>query len=249
MEIGRALGYISEDDRWTNKLLLGAIVSVIPFANFAVIGYSLQIARNVADEVERPLPEWDDFTKLLVDGLRLIGAYFVYLLPVFLALFCMMAVGVASMAYYESAAASSTTNDPFPAPVIAVYGLSLVCFLPYSLLLYAIWPMFGIQVARTNRFAACFDFKEMVRLVRAQPVNYLLILAMLFGLYMAQLVVIMPALVVAIVIPCIGYILYMLVNGAAITLMVMVLGHMQGQFIRLDKAMLDGDVGLESGLV
>lgn len=249
MEIGRALGYISEDERWTTKLLLGAVISVIPFLNFAAIGYGVQIARNVAEGQERPLPEWDDLGKLFLDGLRLAGAYLVYLLPVFLVLFCMMAVAVASLAYYDSAAADTATSDPLPAAMITVYGLSLICFLPYSLLLYALWPLLGIQVARTARLGACFEFKEMARLVRVQPVNYLLLLVVLLGLYLAQVVVIIPALVVAIVIPCLGYIAYMLVSGAAIALIFMVMGHLQGQFMRLDNAAQRSAADVEPGLV
>jgi len=68
-----------------------------------------------------------------------------------------------------------------------------LCVTPYSLLLYAVWPLFTIQVARTGSFASIFQIAEMWRMVRAQPVKFLLIVALFFGLYMAASFVILPA--------------------------------------------------------
>lgn len=249
MDIGRAFSYISEDVRWMNKLMIGVLLSFVPFLNFAVYGYSIQIARNVANDEVRPLPEWDDLGKLFMDGLRMVGVYLVYMLPAIALLICMItviAVSIAASETYTSSSGSGTT--PFPPQLALMWAVSLFCYMPYSFLLYALLPLFGIQIARTNKFATSFDFREMVRLVRSQPVNYLLILVTLLGLYMAMIFIMIPSYIIAII-PCIGFIIFMLIFGAAQMLMLMVLGHLQGQFIHADNLAQSGKTEAEPGLV
>lgn len=238
MDIAQAFGYISEDEKWTKKVLIGAIVGAIPLVNFAIFGYQVQIARNVAAGMARPLPDWDDFGRFFVDGLRVIAGLFVYLLPPILLFSCLT---VAMVAIMQPAANQSYDSSAPPPEVIALIFLMFFCFMPYSLFTYVIMPLFGIQVARVGSLGACFNFSEMWRLVRAQPVNYLLIVLLFFGLYMAGSLVLLPAYIL-ILIPCLGYLLLLGLSGAVVTLVLMVTGHLQGQFIRADDQMQAGAV-------
>ncbi len=95
--------------------------------------------------------------------------------------------------------------------------------------------MFFIQIARRGSVKSCFDFREMWALLRAQPANYLILIAITFGLYMVISMALMPVYFVAIFIPCIGMIITMLLSGAITILVGAVSGHLQGQFI------LEGD--------
>ncbi|NOK63647.1 MAG: hypothetical protein GFH27_549297n11 [Chloroflexi bacterium AL-W] len=62
MNIGKAISYVFEDERWISKVLLGGLIAAIPILNFAAIGYMIKTARNVAYGNPRPLPEWgEDF--------------------------------------------------------------------------------------------------------------------------------------------------------------------------------------------
>ncbi len=248
MDIGRAFSFISEDERWLHKLGVGALLSMVPILNFVMFGYSIQVARNVAEGVERPLPEWRDFGKLFGDGLRMVGAYFAYLLPVFVLMIFAMIPVIISMESTDLNNPSSSAA-PLPPAFIAFWLFYIVCIFPYTLLLYGILPLFGIQIARQGRIGACFQLKEMWRLVRAQPVNYILILVVMFGLYMAVSFVSFPAIIVAVLIPCLGLIIYLFVFSAAMLLMLMVVGHLQGQFIRADNEAKSHAAEFEPGLL
>ncbi len=252
MDIGKAFAYISEDKEWTKKLLLGAVIGAIPIANFAIYGYQIQVARNVAAALDRPeadagslLPDWNDFGRLFVDGLRFMAAFFIFMLPVFVLMGCMAAGMIALTASQPETFASSSA--PPPPEFFALFGLMFACVMPYSLLLYAVWPLFGIQIARRGSVGSCLQFAEMWRLVRAQPTDYLLIVLIFFGLYMGVSLVMLPALIV-VFIPCIGGFIYAGLVSGALLLVLMVTGHLQGQFIAADNQMRSGDEMLEPAL-
>lgn len=81
MDIVRAFGYIFEDEDWFSKLLIAAIVGIIPIVNFATWGWIIALIRNMLDGVEQPLPAWDDFGQKFIDGLFYAIAGLLYSLP------------------------------------------------------------------------------------------------------------------------------------------------------------------------
>jgi len=74
---------------WQSKLLIlgllsiaGLFIPVIPW--LFVAGYSAELIRRQAlDGGESQLPEWDDWSRLAMDGLRIMVVGFVVSLPVF----------------------------------------------------------------------------------------------------------------------------------------------------------------------
>lgn len=250
MDIGKAFAFISEDKEWTKKVLLGVVIGVIPIANFAVYGYQIQVARNVAAAQDRPeadagspLPDWNDFGRLLADGLRFMAVILIYMLPIFVLMGC-MAAGMIALTASQPEAFSATSSAPPPPEFFALFGLMFACVMPYSLLLYAVWPLFGIQIARRGSVGSCLQFAEMWRLVRAQPTDYLLIVLIFFGLYMGVSLVMLPAFLL-VFIPCIGPIIYVGLMYGALLLVLMVTGHLQGQFIAADNRAQSGSMNVE----
>ena len=237
MDIGKAFTYIAEDEDWVQKIGVGAVIGMIPIANFAAFGYQVQIARNVWQGEKRPLPTWDDFAKYLVDGLRIMAAMFVYVLPMFLIYGLLMGGMIVYGLSVDPATfdPSSSGTDPFSSMFFIMISLSTMCIMPYILLIWFLYPMFFIQIARRGSVKACFDFREMWALLRAQPVNYLIVIAITLGLYMAISMVLMPVYIVVSFIPCIGFIITMIMSGAITILVGAVAGHLVGQFI------LEGD--------
>ena len=70
MDIGRAFGYVFDDDRWITKILIAAAILLagiaffwlllIPafLAAFLLNGYGLEITRRVIRGDAQVLPEW-----------------------------------------------------------------------------------------------------------------------------------------------------------------------------------------------
>lgn len=104
MDIGRALTYFSEDDRWVEKtaigtglllissLLLVALVGVLGY--FILFGYLVRLHQNVRDDVHPVLPEWDRWGDDLVRGVKLACVYLVWALPIFFVSVPLFIIGV-----------------------------------------------------------------------------------------------------------------------------------------------------------
>ncbi len=71
---------------WQNRfligsalVLLGSFIPIVPF--IFVLGYVLELVRRAAQGEELTLPDWHDWGKLAVDGLRALAVQLVFLLP------------------------------------------------------------------------------------------------------------------------------------------------------------------------
>ncbi len=94
MDIGRALTFFTEDERWIEKtaigvgvLLLSTLLSVILVGLvgfFIVMGYGIRLLQNVRDGVNPVLPEWDQWGEDLNRGFKLFVVQFVWALPIVL---------------------------------------------------------------------------------------------------------------------------------------------------------------------
>jgi hypothetical protein len=83
MDIGRAFRFVFDDEQWLTKILLGGLVTLIPFVgSFTVSGYSYKVALNTARGALRPLPDWNEFVDLLVRGVIGTVIALVYALPI-----------------------------------------------------------------------------------------------------------------------------------------------------------------------
>ncbi len=104
MDIGRALTYFSEDERWVEKtaigtglllissLLLVALIGALGY--FILFGYLVRLLQNVRDDVHPVLPEWDRWGDDLVRGVKLVCVYVVWALPILLVSVPMFIIGV-----------------------------------------------------------------------------------------------------------------------------------------------------------
>ena len=81
MDFGRALSFPFDDEEWPVKVILGTLLSLVPF--FAQ-GYQVRVARNVVRGQKRPLPSADRLGEVFVDGVIMVAAAFVYFLPLLL---------------------------------------------------------------------------------------------------------------------------------------------------------------------
>ena len=220
MDIGRAFTFITEDDEWMTKIGIGAIISLLSFLilpAFLLGGYLVGVTRNVKDGLSQPLPRWERWEKLFMDGLYVAIAQLIYTLPFWL-LMCIAGVaaaGVGGVGDQDVAAAGITT--------IALVTICLA--LLFALALFFISPAIVIQYVRTDEFGATLRFGDVLGIARD---NMGKILMAALAAFAASLVlsVVVGALNV---IPCLGNIAALIIGIVAGPWMSMAIGHMYGQ--------------------
>jgi hypothetical protein len=79
MEIGKAFGFVTEDEQWITKVLIGGLIQFVPLlGTIAILGYSYRVALNVARGNPRPLPAWGEFGDFLGRGFMALIIQIVY---------------------------------------------------------------------------------------------------------------------------------------------------------------------------
>ncbi len=163
MDVAKAFTFVTEDERWMGKIGIGAAVSLASFLIVPIpllVGYLVGITRNVKDGVERPLPEWDDFGQLFMDGLSVIVGQIVYTLPfwVIMCIALVASVGLGGLA--------DVNEDVMAAGFLATWGLVICLSLVFAVALFFLSPAIVIQYVNTNELGAMFRFGEVVAIAR-----------------------------------------------------------------------------------
>ncbi len=229
MRISEAFSYQFDDIQWPTKLGVGALISLVPILNFAVVGYEVAIVRNVAAGLHEPLPHWDDFGTKWREGLLLTVAGLVYSLPIMIAGAVLLAMLAASGALSQYPGTSAAGHALAGSNVVAVVGF-LVLLLLYSLLLSFLRPIILVLFSKEGTFASCFRFREIARVINRQPGPF----------FNTWLVIILAGLAIGLVvgfinvvigwIPCIGWTIGALMAFGTAMYLLTVDGYVFGQF-------------------
>jgi hypothetical protein len=171
MDIGKAFGFVFEDERWVSKMLIGGLLIWIPIVNFAVFGYAFKVAQNVVQGNPRPLPEWSEFGDHFMRGLYWFVIRLVYLLPaliLYVLFFCVL-VG-----------AGSAANSQRGGGGAGAFGALGLCLLPlvFVLALIGVFLSYAADARylATNNLSEAFKFSEVIASVRANLVAWLILL-------------------------------------------------------------------------
>jgi len=168
LDIGRAFTFGFEDEQWLTKLLIGALLLLLGFvfsfiligvvAFFIISGYAIATARNVSRDEELPLPTWEDFSGMLVDGFRLLAATFVWSIPMFI-LYTPIAV-LTIMA--------DQNNGGVWAALLTITLLTCGCLaLIYGIFLFIISPILMWLIAAEERIGAALDVRRVIDILRS----------------------------------------------------------------------------------
>ena len=180
MDFGRALSFPFEDKEWPVKVILGTLLSLVPF--FAP-GYQVRVVRSVVRGEKRPLPASDRLGEVFMDGVVMAAAAFVYFLPLVL-IGCVIALPAIA------------TDDGLLAVCAGccVAVMALLYAIPALMLTY----MGMIRYAETGNFAEYFRIGALVRDTRHNA-GLLVVLVMyvfLFGLLAALVAPLVAVLIV-----------------------------------------------------
>lgn len=146
MDFIRALTFITEDERWKEKIAMGTAVALISgmlvvvligiLGIFIMMGYSLRLMENVKRGDQKPLPEWDRWGEDLTRGFKLFIVTAVWMLPALL---------VALPVVFGSIVAGADSD------VVSMFGASVVMlgmclsFL-YGIFVYLVTPAFTVRL-------------------------------------------------------------------------------------------------------
>jgi hypothetical protein len=79
------LVYMFKDKDWVSKILLGALIGIVPVLNFATAGYAVQTTRNIRDDQAPPMPGWSsNLGKFFTEGLKLFVIGILYSIPLWI---------------------------------------------------------------------------------------------------------------------------------------------------------------------
>jgi hypothetical protein len=90
MNYGQSFTYVTEDENWIRKVLIGALLVFTGIGNIAVMGWMIEIISRVLNDESEVLPDWSDIGEYFISGLKFIGVIFIWLLPIIVVSVCLV---------------------------------------------------------------------------------------------------------------------------------------------------------------
>ena len=189
------LAFPFRQPRWQEKLLLAALLTLVGFAiplvpTFVVMGYFAAIARRAIAEGVLHLPEWAEWDKLLLDGLRVFGVGLIYTLPSLGLMFVSFALMFGTSAFaglLETGGDEAILRFMWLALAGSLGGVALLGAAGLvALVTGVVLPPATMHVIATGEFAAGFRYREWWPILRANFTGfvwaYLLVVGVSFAL-------------------------------------------------------------------
>jgi hypothetical protein len=162
------------------KILIGSLFTILSMffiGGIFVAGYAARLVRRAAKGEPYPLPEWDDLGGMFSEGLSIVGAYLIHVIPAVLAF---------GIAFVPVILLGERDGEPSPAAFVALMLLMLVAFVLLLALMFYFTAAFT-RLAVEERFGAAFEVQENLAFLRRNVVNLLMaIVAFLAANFIAQ---------------------------------------------------------------
>ena len=195
-EVKKAVFFPFRGEKWGIKMLIG---SALTFASFIVpivpvlpvFGYFGKIMKGIIVQEEDPhMPAWNDWGSLFLEGIKLLGAVIIYMLPALIltiggyAMFMLLDLSLGF-----SAASMAQSSNPFPVAMIAsiigmVVGMAVMLLgIAVAVVTVIILPpALGNMLAR-GKFEAVFHFREWWPVLKANLSGFILAVILAMGLF------------------------------------------------------------------
>jgi len=212
MNFGDAFAFVFNDKDWFKKILIMGLVGLIPIiGQIVVLGWSVQITRNIIRHEPVTLPELD-FSNNLTLGFKAWVISLVYYLPIIIFYLPLMIIGVAS---------DNMNSDTSVILLIASLLFGGLMFL-YGVVMMFLLPAAYGKLADQDTIGAGLEFGEVFQLIRKTPVSYL--------------IVVLGSLVAGIIAP-IGTVAFGIGLILTSTYALAIMGHFYGQAYNEAKAL------------
>ena len=228
MNFEKAFNFPFEDKEWLNKLGLGTLISMVPILNLAWSGYLVGIIRNVMNQEMELLPTWDDLDKKFREGLILFAAGLIYVSPVLIALGLPLGISVLS----SLSSGNNNIQDLGEIGWALVFGM-LCVFLLYGLMLSILYPVILIMFSREGTLVSCFKLRDVFKMIRSNTGAFFT--AWGLSIVTSLGVGLLAGFVNMVVgfVPCIGWIVGLIMSLGSGVYITAVHAHLFGQFGRV----------------
>ncbi len=170
LDFGRSLGFFFQDPNWVQKILIGSLFTILSMffvGGIFIAGYAARLVRRAARGEAYPLPEWDDLGGMFAEGLAVIGAYLIHLVP---------AVAALGIAFVPVILLGERNGEPSPVAIVVLVLLMLLAFVLLFALMFYFTAAFT-RLAVEERFGAAFEVQENLAFLRRNVVNLLMAIA------------------------------------------------------------------------
>jgi len=152
MDIGKSFGFVFEDKKWIEKILIGGVLMFVPIlGSILLLGYGIQLVRNVRNLDPEPLPEWDDWGKMLSEGFKLFIVHFLWSLPLII-------LSILVVIPLALAGDSDTGNA-----IASLFTLCFSCFaVIFAIVVWLATPGITIKFAETGEISDGLKFGEIL---------------------------------------------------------------------------------------
>lgn len=172
MDFGLAFSYVFQEADWVKKILIAAVLLLIPFIGWAIVaGWAIEITRRVIRNELPLLPEWNDFGKFLVDGLLLMVIGFIYSLPSTVLNGIMQGANAYAQGNLQGGEGDSTM---MMTAIMVIMGCLGCIVFSYSVIIGFAMPAAYANFAVKGNFGAAFHFGEIISILRAAPGAYVI---------------------------------------------------------------------------
>lgn len=155
MDLVQGFLYVTKDQKWLNKMLIGALITSVPFTGAITNGYQLQTIRNLLNGEGYPMPEWEGIDKLFGNGLRLYLGVSIFYIPGIILEFIGWFSGLSKLFSLLFSASDTDTQSKVSMGVYIVKIIvpallsSFILVLPIIFLLV---PAMALRCTKTNSF-------------------------------------------------------------------------------------------------
>lgn len=178
-DIGHYLNYPLKGPDAQKNFLIGSLLMlagfIIPILPILVLyGYLAQIVQKILDGEEASMPAWDNWEKLLKDGLRFYGVRMVFTLPIIILVFGLLIVYLAGFFFVMSQDRPSTS---LMAVLILVFFGAICLMIPLGFIISILAYPAGVHAISKRSFLAGFSIGEWGPILRKNLGGFLLAIA------------------------------------------------------------------------